>query len=75
MRSRAGACESGRRVQLYRRTASGRRLIGRDRSSRTGRWKIAPDPLKPGAYFAKAKAKRGASILCRPGRSDVIVLE
>jgi hypothetical protein len=61
-------------VQLYRRTSSGRRLIGRDRSGRDGGWKIAPDQLKPGAYFAKAKRKRG-SVSCGPARSEVIVIE
>lgn len=74
VRSRAVACESGRRVQLFRRTAAGKRLVGRDRSSESGRWRVPADPLKPGAYFARAKAKRSSSVSCRAGRSAVVVI-
>ncbi len=75
IRSSARACESGRRVQLIRKTSSGKRLIGRDRSSARGRWRIPADPLKPGAYYARAKPKRAGSASCRAGRSDVVVIE
>jgi hypothetical protein len=73
--SSARACEARRRVRVYRRTSAGKRLVGGDRSSGRGRWRVPAHPLQPGAYFARAKRKQAGSVTCRAGRSDVVVIE
>ena len=76
VKSGNGACEAGRRVQLFRRSGdSGGVRIGKDRSSSSGRWKIPVDPLQSGAYYAKVKRSRAGGSTCRGARSDVVVVD
>jgi len=73
-------CESDRRVKLFRERRNGsRKLLGRTDSGLDGKWLIEVDPLKSGAYFAKAKQHlvevNGSTLLCLPDFGRTIVVD
>jgi hypothetical protein len=74
VRSGSRRCESNRRVRLYRKRA-GRdpKFLGRDTTSRSGRWQVRVDSLKSGAYYAKAKPKRSRG--CAGARSELALID
>jgi hypothetical protein len=51
--------------------SSGRKLIGRTRSSGNGRWAIPIEDIGSGAYFAKAKGSRS----CKSAKSKAVVVD
>jgi hypothetical protein len=71
----AGSCKKGRRVQLFRRAGGKAHLIGRDRSNSRGQWAIPVEPLRSGAYYAKAKPSHAGGVKCKAGRSGVVVID
>ena len=80
VRSGYEPCVSRRRVELFRRAGgSGRKLLGRDRSSSSGGWAIEVGNLKSGAYYARAKplnaGSRGGSGICTVARSEVAIVD
>jgi hypothetical protein len=80
VRSKAGICRKGRRVQLLKRTSGGDpKRLGRDRSDSSGSWAVPLDNVKPGAYFARAKRqvkdRNGSRTVCKSDRSRVVVVD
>jgi hypothetical protein len=70
-----GPCRKGRRVQLYRRAGGHAHLTGRDRTNSRGQWAIPVEPLRSGAYYAKAKPSHPGGVKCKAGRSAVVVID
>ena len=80
-------CQPDRRVKLFKQRQNGTaKLLGRTDSGSGGKWTILVDPLKSGAYYAKAKRhivpvvgpdKRGVgpSVVCEPDFSRTIVVD
>ena len=67
-------CKAGRVVKLYRKDSGGdAKRLGTDRSAASGRWEVPVGNLRSGAYFAKAKPKRGAG--CAGARSETVVID
>ena len=68
-------CEK-RKVRLVRKSHTGNRLIGQDRTDGKGEWKVKVDELtlKSGEYYAWAKRKKMGSkiFVCKPDRSRAI---
>ena len=86
VRSAAPPCEPDRRVKLFKeRRNGGSKLLGRTDSNERGKWEILVDPLKSGAYYAKAKrhivpadrrrAGTGGLIVCEPDFSRTLVVD
>ena len=77
--SKADSCLKRRRIELLRRSSGDPKLLGRDFSDRTGRWAVPLDNVKAGAYYArtrrKVKGKGKSRMICKPGRSDVLVVD
>ena len=56
VKSQVPECESDRRVKVFKEKRNGeRRVLGRTDSDADGKWLIEVDPLRSGAYIAKAK--------------------
>jgi len=80
VRSDVPECESDRRVKLFRERRNGsRKVLGRTDSGPDGKWLIEVDPLRSGAYFAKAKQHlvevNGVTLLCLPDFGRTIVVD
>lgn len=73
-------CRSDRRVKLFKQRRNGsRKVLGRTDSDFRGKWLIEVDPLKSGAYVAKAKQHlvevNGVTLLCLPDFGRTIVVD
>jgi hypothetical protein len=72
-------CVEDRRVKLYRKRNNSNKLLGKDRANNDGKWEILVDPLKSGAYFAKAphveQGTAGTIYSCERGKSKVAVVD
>jgi hypothetical protein len=79
VRSDNNACESKRRVKLFRERNGPDKLLGRDRSNDAGRWVEEVDPLKSGAYYAQVVRREegtaGTIYVCRGDRSETLVVD
>ena len=78
--SRAEPCLKHRKIELLKRSTDGEpKRLGKDSSESTGHWEVPLDNVKAGAYFARTKRKvkgKGRSrMVCKPGRSDVVVVD
>jgi hypothetical protein len=73
------ACETGRKVKLFKRRHGPDRLLGHDRTNNNGRWKVEVDPLRSGAYYAKVTRREegtaGTIYVCRRDRSRTLVVD
>ncbi|HMC06091.1 MAG TPA: hypothetical protein VKG89_01725 [Solirubrobacterales bacterium] len=73
------ACETQRKVKLFRQKSGPDKLLGTDKTNHLGRWKIVVDPLKSGAYYAKvvrrSEGTAGTIFVCRADRSKVIAVD
>jgi hypothetical protein len=79
VKSEAPKCLRGRRVTLLERRPGPDRKVGRDRTSRRGRWvvKVSLDELEPqDRFYAKARRKlnivSGEGYVCRGDRSKTV---
>jgi hypothetical protein len=70
VRSSAAACKDGRRVILYRKAP--KRIVGKDRTGRNGRWKVSGTRAAAGRFFARVKGTTVGSITCTPARSRTL---
>jgi hypothetical protein len=73
-------CVEDREVRLYKEKRSGgKKLLGLDQASNSGKWKIPFDKLTSGAYFAIAKkveqGTAGTIYECVKGKSVVIPVD
>jgi hypothetical protein len=79
VRSDNDACESKRRVKLFRERRGPDKLLGRDRSNDAGRWVEEVDPLKSGAYYARVVRREegtaGTIFVCKGDRSETVVID
>ncbi len=80
VRSAVPECESDRRVKLFKQRRDGsRRVLGRTDSNPKGKWLIEVDPLRSGAYVAKAKQHlvdvNGVTLLCASDFGPVIAVD
>lgn len=80
VKSDVAQCEPDRRVKLFKQRRDGsRRVLGRTDSDMRGKWLIEVDPLRSGAYIAKAKQHLveldGITLLCQPDFGRVIVVD
>jgi hypothetical protein len=80
VRSKAGICRKGRRVQLLKRTRAGDpKPLGRDTTNSSGSWAVRLDNVKPGAYYARTKRRvkerHGSRAVCGADRSRVVVVD
>jgi hypothetical protein len=79
VRSDNDACESGRRVKLFKQRPGANKLLGKDRTNEHGRWVVRVQPLKSGAYRAKvvrrAEGTAGTIFICRGDRSQTVVVD
>lgn len=78
--SKSDVCLKRRSIELLRRSSNGTpKLLGRDFSDSSGRWEVPLDNVKAGAYYARTKRKvtgKGESrLVCKPGRSEVVVID
>ena len=74
VRSGSQRCKSNRRVRLYRKRAGkDPKFLGRDATSRSGRWQVRVNNLKSGAYYAKVKPKRSRG--CAGARSQLALID
>ena len=78
--SKSSICLKRRKIELLRRSSDRTaKLLGRDSSDPTGRWEVPLDNVKAGAYYArtkrKVKGRGGSRTVCKPGRSDVVVID
>lgn len=65
-------CRSGRKVKVYKRTADGRSLQGKDKTNSKGGYAIEVMHAN-GRYFAVAKKYEGMNdLVCETGVSDTI---
>jgi hypothetical protein len=73
------ACETQRKVKLFRQKSGPDKLLGKDKTNHLGRWKIVVDPLKSGAYYAKvvrrSEGTAGTIFVCRGDRSKTVVVD
>jgi hypothetical protein len=73
------ACETGRKVKLFKRRHGPDRLLGHDRTNHDGKWKVGVDPLSSGAYYAKVTRREegtaGTIFVCRRDRSRTLVVD
>jgi hypothetical protein len=79
VRSQRNACERNRKVKLYKQRRGADRLLGNDETNHRGRWVIAVEPLKSGAYYAKVKRREegtaGTIYVCRRDTSRTVVID
>jgi hypothetical protein len=70
-------CEAGRPLKMFRKRSGPDKLLGKDRSEDSGKWKVEIENLRSGAYYAKAPAYGSASlgIQCMADRSFTAVVE
>jgi hypothetical protein len=70
------ACETGRRVKLFKRRHGPDHLLGHDDTNRKGRWHVGVNPLSSGAYYAKVTRREegtaGTIYVCRRDRSRTV---
>ena len=74
VKSSRHACEVNRTVKVFNRQGT---LIGKDRSSHRGRWKVLDSrPTEGGPYHAKVLRSKvrtaGTTFVCRGDRSKVV---
>ena len=64
------ACEVHRTVKVFKQHRADQ-LVGKDRSNRSGRWRVVQRPPQRGLYYAKVlrREKETAGIVCRADRS------
>jgi hypothetical protein len=67
VKSKAGKCERGRRVVLFKQRPGADRKVGADRSDRRGNWLV--DPRGGGRFYAKVREKSGNGYVCRADRA------
>ena len=79
VRSQRNACERDRKVKLYKQRRGPDRLLGKDQTNHRGRWVIAVEPLKSGAYYAKVRRREegtaGTIYVCRHDTSRTVVID
>jgi hypothetical protein len=70
-------CEADRPLKMFRVRNGPDRLLGKDRSENSGKWKVEVENLRSGAYYAKAPAYGSAAlgIQCMADRSFTAVVE
>jgi hypothetical protein len=73
------ACEVHRKVKLFKERHGADKLLGHDRTSNRGRWKVELDPLRSGAYYARVKRRAegtaGTIYVCQRDRSRTLVVD
>ena len=70
------ACETGRKVKLFKRRHGPDHLLGHDETNHKGRWQVGVNPLSSGAYYAKVTRREegtaGTIYVCRRDRSRTV---
>jgi hypothetical protein len=73
------ACETGRKVKLFKRRHGPDHLLGHDETNHKGRWQVGVNPLSSGAYYAKVTRREegtaGTIYVCRRDRSRTRVVD
>jgi hypothetical protein len=73
------ACETGRKVKLFKRRHGPDHLLGHDETNHRGRWQVGMNPLSSGAYYAKVTRREegtaGTIYVCRRDRSRTRVVD
>ena len=73
------ACETGRKVKLFKRRHGPDHLLGHDETNHKGRWQVGVNPLSSGAYYAKVTRREegaaGTIFVCRRDRSRTLVVD
>ena len=73
------ACETGRKVKLFKRRHGPDHLLGHDETNHRGRWQVGVNPLSSGAYYAKVTRREegtaGTIYVCRRDRSRTRVVD
>jgi hypothetical protein len=64
-------CVAHRTVKVFKKTASGPQLVGKDTSNQNGNWRVTV-MAHSGKYFAKTPAKTIMSTDCAKARSKTI---
>jgi hypothetical protein len=64
-------CVAHRTVKVFRKTASGRALVGKTAARKTGHWKLSM-MAHTGKYFAKVPAQTVMSTTCADARSHIV---
>src|SRR3954447_7735673 len=76
VKSEAGQCSKGRKVQLFIGSTASQQLVDTVRTSSDGRWSVTFHSPKPGRYQAKAVrttyTDHGENNVCKPARSEKV---
>src|SRR3954447_9515080 len=76
VKSEAGQCSAGRKVQVLLGTTASQQLIDTVRASSDGKWSVTFHSPKPGRYQAKAVrttfTSHGENNVCKPARSQKV---
>jgi hypothetical protein len=66
-------CVKHRKVKLFKKRNGQDKLLGKDKTNHNGRWQIRVEPLKSGAYYAKALRSKddrnGTTLICKGATS------
>jgi hypothetical protein len=73
------ACETQRRVKLFKQRHGPDKLLGKDKTNHHGQWEIEVEPLSSGAYYAKvvrrSEGTAGTIFVCRGDHSKTLVVD
>src|SRR4051812_41148548 len=76
VKSEAGQCSKGRKVQLFIGSTASQQLVDTVRTSSGGRWSVTFHSPRPGRYQAKAVRStyrgHGENNVCKPARSEKV---